>query len=362
MPPAFFAARSVIVSKLFILAAPRALFDACATAGINKLIQISALGCRSEAKSHFHLSKRHADEYCAALAEKNGLLQWTVLRPSLVIGRGGQSTALFTALAALPWPIRIGPGTWQLQPIHVADLAHVVRLLLETDKPLPRFLDLGGAAPLTTDELTEKMRSWLLLPRRSFLPIPASVLRTSARLGDFLALGPLSTDALNMLARGNTADSTPLRETLGSEPRPLSEALAGEPSTQADIWHARLFFLRPALRIGLALLWISTAIISAFVHPIDKSTGMLVGLGVSGWYAAAIVYAGAALDAVLGIALLAGFRPPLIGVLQIATMAVFTILATIAIPEAWTEPFGPLTKNLAVLLATLVMIALEAKS
>ena len=74
-------------------------------------------------------------------------------------------------------PIESVPGTWQLQPIHVADLAHVVRLLLETDKPLPRFLDLGGAAPLTTDELTEKMRSWLLLPRRSFLSIPASVLR-----------------------------------------------------------------------------------------------------------------------------------------------------------------------------------------
>ena len=115
-----------------------------------------------------------------------------------------------------------------------------------------------------------------------------------------------------MLARGNTADSTPLGETLGSEPRPLSEALASEPSTQADIWHARLFFLRPALRIGLALLWISTAIISAFVYPIDKSTQILAGLGVSGWRAAAIVYAGAALDAVLGIALLADFRPALL--------------------------------------------------
>jgi hypothetical protein len=40
----------------------------------------------------------------------------------------------------------------------------------------------------------------------------------------------------------------------------------------------------------------------------------------------------------------------------------FTVLATMAVPQAWGEPFGPLTKNLAVLLATLVMIALESRT
>jgi hypothetical protein len=36
-------------------------------------------------------------------------------------------------------------------------------------------------------------------------------------------------------------------------------------------------------------------------------------------------------------------------------------LATIAVPAAWADPFGPLLKNIAVLLATFVMIALEAR-
>ena len=164
-----------------------------------------------------------------------------------------------------------------------------------------------------------------------------------------------------MLARGNTACVTPLEEALHWLPRPLSEAMAADPSTQAELWHARLYFFKPGLRTGLALLWIATAIISVFVYPFEKSVAMVSGLGVSDSHAAALVYGGAALDAALGAALLANFRPALVGGVQIIAMLAFTVLATMAVPQIWSEPFGPLMKNLAVLLATLTMIALEAR-
>ena len=88
---------------------------------------------------------------------------------------------------------------------------------------------------------------------------------------------------------------------------------------------------------------------------------MVSGLGVSESHATALVYGGAALDALLGSALLANIRPALVGVLQIVAMLVFTVLATMAVPQVWSDPLGPLLKNLAVLLATLTMIALEAR-
>lgn len=340
---------------------PGVLFEACAKARVSKVLQISALGADAKAASQFHLSKRGADEHFLSLAEKHGMANWIVLRPSLVIGRGGESTALFAALAAPPWPIRIGPGNWQVQPIHIADFAHAVRLLLEAEKPLSRYLDLVGPKAMTTDELTLAMRKWLLLPRAKFLPVPEGFLRAAASAARFLPTGPLSADSLEMLSRGNTASVVPLQEALQWQPLPLEEALAREPATQADLWQSRLFLLRPALRIGLALIWIGTGIVSAFIYPIEKSVSMVASLGLTGWHASAAVYAGAALDLALGCALLFGFRPALIGLLQIATMAVFTLLATVAAPEAWIEPFGPLIKNLAVLLATVAMIALEAK-
>ena len=340
---------------------PRNLFDACAGLGIPKVIQISALGADSAAQSRFHLTKRKADDYCIELAERNGFSGWTVVRPSIVIGRGGQSTALFSALGAMPWPPRLGSGMWKVQPLHVSDFAYGIRLALESEEPLPRQLDFAGPRPMTTDQLTHTIRRWLLLPPAKVFPLPEWLLRTGSVFGSVFFFGALSDESLDMLARGNTASLAPLQEALHWQPRPLAEALATEPSAQSDLWHARLYFLRPALRMGLGTMWIVTAIISAFVYPLEKSIAMTSGLGVSDSQAAALIYGGAALDAALGSALILNMRPALAGALQIAAMLVFTVLASIAVPYAWSDPLGPLTKNLAVLLATLVMIALEAR-
>ena len=248
-----------------------------------------------------------------------------------------------------------------MQPIHVADVAHAVRLLIERGGEAPRVLDLVGPEPMTTDALTHGLRRWLGLAPARQLPLPEWALRASIPFARRLGFDALSADSLTMLHQGNTAPAGPLAKALHWQPRPLAAALAAEPSTEAALWHARLFFLRPALRLGLAALWIWTAIVSAFVYPLDKSLAMLAGLGVSAWQGAALIYAGAAVDGILGLALLMNFRPALIGLMQIAVMAMFTVLACFAVPQAWIDPLGPLTKNIAVLLATLAMIAMEAK-
>jgi DoxX-like family len=325
------------------------------------MIQISALGAGASAQTLFHRTKTAADDLCMKLAQEHGLGGWTVIRPSLVIGGGGQSTALFCALAALPWPLRLADGTWELQPIHAGDLAHGVRLLLERDGKSPLLLDFVGPLPMTTDALTQALRRWLGLQPAGFFALPEWTLRSMIPLSRLFSLEALSGDSLTMLKQGNTASAVPLEEALNWAPRELAAALALEPSSEADLWHARLYFLRPALRIGLALIWIATALVSAFIYPLDRSVQMVSGLGLDGWEASALVYAGAALDGILGLALLLNYKPALIGVLQLATVAIFTLLATFALPWAWAEPFGPLTKNIAVVLATLVMIALEAR-
>ncbi len=268
------------------IAGPAALFEACAGQRIPKLIQISALGAGERAETPFHRTKAEADERCLKLAQENGLPGWTVVRPSLVIGQGGQSTALFAALAALPWTPRLGDGTWQVQPIHAADLAHAVRLLLEREGSAAPVLDLVGPAPMTTDGLTQALRRWLGLAPARAVPVPEWALRASIPLARLLSFDALSSDSLAMLKQGNTAPVAPLADALGWTPRELGTALASEPSTEAALWHARLFFLRPALRIGLAIIWIWTAIVSAFVYPLGKSVAMVADLGVSGWQAA----------------------------------------------------------------------------
>jgi uncharacterized protein YbjT (DUF2867 family) len=340
---------------------PRALFEACAAARIPKVIQISALGADAAAQTGFHATKHEAGACCLALAKAQSLSGWTVIRPSLVIGRGGKSTSLFAALAALPWPPRLGDESWQVQPIHISDLAQAVRLLLERESGTPQVLDLVGPAPMPIDDVTGLLRQWLALPPARRVPLPEWLLRASIPAARLLSFDLLSKDSLTMLKQGNIASAAPLTAALGIAPRPVEAALAAEPAAEADLWHARLYFLRPLLRAGLAFIWIAAGIISAFVYPLEKSVAMTAGLGVTGWQAQALVYAGAGLDGILGFALLFNIRPALIGLIQIATAAVFTVLASFAIPGAWIDPLGPLTKNAAVVFATLVMIAMEAK-
>ena len=83
---------------------PVALFDACARAGVPCIIQLSALGAGNQ-PTRFLATKAEADSHLIQLARDIGRQRWCVVRPSLVIGRSGASTSLFSALASLPWPI-----------------------------------------------------------------------------------------------------------------------------------------------------------------------------------------------------------------------------------------------------------------
>ena len=80
----------------------------------------------------FTATKRAADEHLLGLAAAPGsTLRGVVLRPSVVFGQGGASTALFMRLARLPLLVLPGPVlTARIQPLAVQDLADAVVALL----------------------------------------------------------------------------------------------------------------------------------------------------------------------------------------------------------------------------------------
>ena len=65
-------------------ATPRALFAACAEAGVARVVQVSALGADAQAASRYHLSKREADDALLALP-----LRATIIQPSVVFAPEG---------------------------------------------------------------------------------------------------------------------------------------------------------------------------------------------------------------------------------------------------------------------------------
>lgn len=197
--------------------APIALFHACVIGGVRRVIQISALGADEQARSPFHLSKRAADEALRGLA-----LEWFILRPSLVVGSGGKSTAWFRRMAALPVLVLPGSGEQMIRPLHIRDMVDTVLKCLEPDVSPCLTLDMMGPEALT-------FKRWLLLLRgetRRNPPLICSVpfswlLALSYLAAPFQTLfGP---DNLRMLQRGNTADVAPFADFLGRMPLPIEK-------------------------------------------------------------------------------------------------------------------------------------------
>jgi uncharacterized protein YbjT (DUF2867 family) len=191
--------------------APVALFRACTMAGVRRVIQISALGADATAFSDYHLSKRAADDGLRSLD-----LDWFVLRPSLIYGRGGSSADLFLRLATLPLLPVIGDGQQALQPVHINDVVATVLCSLASSETR-QTLDIVGTETITFAEWLQTMRQAQGLPRARLFHIPFPLAMAVAHVGHHF--NPLlQPQNLRMLQVGYAAKFEPLAQFLGRVP------------------------------------------------------------------------------------------------------------------------------------------------
>ncbi|HEY6411578.1 MAG TPA: NAD-dependent epimerase/dehydratase family protein [Ktedonobacteraceae bacterium] len=201
-------------------AAPCALFEAASKGGVNKIVQISALGADEQACSGFHLTKRAADQYLEQLG-----VPYVILRPSFVYGPGDHSMAFFSRLARLPVTPVPGDGCYRVQPLHVQDLVRAVVLAVERPDLSAVVADIGGGEVLTFNEMLDLLAR---KPGKSHgarrVHIPWRLMSLVALATDLLAgHGPITTDELNMLKRENiTSHPAQFVDLFGFEPLPFS--------------------------------------------------------------------------------------------------------------------------------------------
>lgn len=318
-----------------------ALFEACEKLGIRRVIHFSAIGVDREQPSSFSATKHQGDTMLKARD-----LEWVILRPSVVLGRGVfGASALFRGLAALPI-LPVMHDTGPLQVVQLDEVAETVARLVVADQPARLELELAGPERLSMQDVVAQYRSWMgWKPARQWL-VPEWLASVLYGLGDFAGkLGwrpAMRSTAGKEIGRGAVGDPSHWTQITGITPTPLSAALLRDPATVQDRWFAKLFFLKPVIFTILTAFWLATAIISLTIGynigvdlMLKAGTGFLAGPG---------VIAGAFADLVIGLAIAwrATTRKGLYGAILLSGF--YIIAGTILLPELWQEPLGPLLK------------------
>lgn len=337
--------------------APGALFEACAQAGVQRVVQISALGADEHARSGYHLSKKAADDFLLGLG-----ISATVVQPSLVYGDGGASARLFTGLATLPLLVLPGGGQQRIQPLHVDDLVEALMVLIAQPTLMAgERVPLVGPLPISLRGFLNELRAAMGLPTARVWPLPRPVARLAARVGECFRGSLLDTASLDMLERGNTGSTAAIETLLGRQPRPVS-AFIDRLSAAGARALGRLWWWMPLLRWSVAMVWIVTGVLSFGVYPVQDSLALLQRFGVSGALAPLLLYGAALMDLALGVAVFALRRRRWLWAAQAALMLGYTALLSWRLPEFWLHPFGPLLKNLPLLCAIGLLWTFEEKN
>ncbi len=338
----------------------------------TQALLISAVGIEADTPfSHW----RRQGETAARAAEA------TILRAGLVLADtsyGGSS--LIRALAAMPFvtPV-IGTGEQPFNPIHASDLAAIALECLQN--PTPGTWEIGGPQTVTQTGILRATQSWLGLPQHPLLHIPNPLARRFGQIGDALGIGPISATSVAQLEQGVLADPAPLLEHLRAEaqipqarpadahppqtaqaspilpshqPRPFTQFLQTRPAGTQDLWQARLYLLKPLIRLTLAALWLTSAALGLLLPP----ETYLAQIALPATLTLILAKAGGLADAALGIALLRNWRPKTTAILQLLMVLGYTLGLSLIAPALWLDPFGGMLKNLPILALLLTHLAL----
>ena len=212
------------MSKI-LAAAPSALFQAAALAGVQRCVNFSALGVESDVQTPYFQHRRSTESVLCALPAE---VRWLNLRPSVIYGEDGASARMFRLLASLPVHGLPMGGTQRMQPVHIDDVMEAVVRWLADPLATNQNVNAAGAHVASMREMLDSYRQQLGHGAALHIPIPGPLVKLAARLGDLIPASPLCSDTLTMLDAGNTGDNSGFSALLGRQPLSYKEFIAKE--------------------------------------------------------------------------------------------------------------------------------------
>ena len=174
-------------------------------AGVERLIQTSALGVEQASRSKYARSKLSGDKAVAAAFPAS-----TIIRPSVVFGPEDDFINRFASIAALsPIMPLIGGGHTRFQPVYAGDVAKAIRATLEMPKTKGKTYELGGPYQYSFKEILEYIMKETG-HHRPFLALPFGIASLMSLFVEWLPFPPLTRDQVQLLKYDNVVSDDSL--------------------------------------------------------------------------------------------------------------------------------------------------------
>jgi len=219
---------------------PRRLAQACAKAGVRRVVHVSALGVATDAPSRYLRSKAAGE---AALNAAG--LDLTILRPSVMFGEQDRFLNLFARLQAVFPLLPLAGADSRFQPVWVEDVAAAIVRCLDDPATIGQTIECAGPDVFTLRQLAESAGRWSD-HRRPVIGLPDALGRLQALVMECLPGEPLmSRDNLDSMRVPNVAGGKlPGLARLGIRPASLDSVVPQylsqhQGAARLDPWRAR---------------------------------------------------------------------------------------------------------------------------
>jgi len=198
----------------------RTVIAACKSAGVSRLLHVSALNANPEGPSRYLRSKGEAEAIVAASG-----LAWTIFQPSVIFGREDAFLNLFAWLSRIFPVIPLGAADARFQPVYVGDVAHCISHAVSDPLTHEQRYSLCGPRVYALRELVRYVGE-VSGARRPIVPLPGVLAYVQALLLEALPGTLMSRDNLASMRSDNVCDE-PFPAIFGIQPRAL-ETVAPE--------------------------------------------------------------------------------------------------------------------------------------
>src|SRR5688500_13103571 len=188
-------------------------------AGVRRIVHMRAIG--ADPARAFPFLRRQGR---GGRAVPRSALEHVAPRPSILFGKGDDffpKLGFSLNFPVVPVP---GDGSARFQPLHVGDLARVIRAALRGT--MAGVHEIGGPDLVTYDELlTETMRGYRRRRPRLHLPVPLME-PAAVAMGLVMADPPVTVAQLDLLKVDNVPTRNAIEQVFGITPRPFRGGLA----------------------------------------------------------------------------------------------------------------------------------------